>query len=264
MLAAVPRRRRRPSVLVPSRRMRTGLTILAGLLAGGLVAIGVLAALVFVGPDPVGLGRTPPPAVAPSAEAAASPSAAASPPASPGASAWAGSSGSAGPSGSAGSASPAASPSGSSNVEADFHVGQPAPALAVPQVGGGTIDLATLRGKAVWVNFLQTTCQECSAVLPVMDGFKARYEKDGLVVIAVDVREDEATVAAFAARLKTSFPIGLDRDGAVQRAWGSDVLPMHFWIDGSGVVQAGAVGEVSPDVMAASLRKILPGVNVTP
>ena len=248
--------------------MRTGLTILAGLLAGGLVAIGVLAALVFVGPDPVGLQRTPAPSPAPSAEAAASPSAgaSASSAASPsvGASASAAGSGGVGPSGSAGlaSGSPGASPAGSAT--ADFHVGQPAPALVVPQVGGGTIDLANLRGKAVWVNFMQTTCQECSDVLPLMDGFKARYEKDGLVVIAVDVHEDEATVAAFAARLKASFPIGLDTDGAAQRAWGSDVLPMHFWIDGSGVVQAGAVGEVSPDVMAASLRKILPGVTITP
>jgi hypothetical protein len=59
--------------------MKTGGAILAGLLAGVLVAAGVLAAFVFVGPDPIGLRPTPSPTVA----ATASPSASAGPSASP-------------------------------------------------------------------------------------------------------------------------------------------------------------------------------------
>ena len=143
-------------------------------------------------------------------------------------------------------------------------MGQTAPLLVVPQLGGGTIDLANLKGKAVWLNFMQTTCPECVDDFPLMNGFKARYEEKGLVVIAVDIREDEGTVAAFATRLNATFPIGLDTDGAAQRAWGTYALPIHFWIDRDGIVRAGALGGISPDLMAASLRKILPGVNVTP
>jgi len=56
------------------------------------------------------------------------------------------------------SASPSASSSGSQSASPSggslFHVGEPAPALVVPQVGGGTIDLASLKGKPVWVNFV--------------------------------------------------------------------------------------------------------------
>src|SRR6187401_2960680 len=43
------------------------------------------------------------------------------------------------------SASPSLSASGSADVGALFGVGQPAPDLVVPQVRGGTIDLASLR-----------------------------------------------------------------------------------------------------------------------
>jgi cytochrome c biogenesis protein CcmG, thiol:disulfide interchange protein DsbE len=222
--------------------MKTGVAIVAGLLAGILVAAGVLVAFVFVGPDPVGLRPTPSPTVV----AIASPSASATASVSPGPSA----------SGSV--------PSGSESSQTGFHVGEPAPALVVPQLGGGTIDLSTLKGKAVWVNFMQTTCPECVDEFPRMNSFKARYEAKGLVVIAIDIREDEGTVAAFADRLHATFPVGLDGDGTAQRAWGTYALPVHFWIDKDGIVRAGALGGIGADVMAASLGKVLPGVTVTP
>ena len=64
--------------------MKTALTIVAGLLTGVLVAVGVLAAFVFAGPDPVGLRPTPSPTV--TASPIPSPSAAASPTLAPSAS----------------------------------------------------------------------------------------------------------------------------------------------------------------------------------
>ena len=229
----------------PRPAMKTGLTILAGLVAGVLVAAGVLAAFVFVGPDPVGLRPTLAPTLIPSIAATPSPS-----PVGP-------------------SASPAASPAGpsaSASVDpgAAFHIGQPAPVLVVPRVGGGTIDLAALKGKAVWLNFMQTTCPECVDEFPLMSGFGARYSDKGLVVIAIDIREDERVVTEFATQLNATFPIGLDTDGAAQRTWGTFALPIHFWIDTRGVVRDGALGGVGPDAFAAALRKILPGVAVTP
>jgi hypothetical protein len=71
-------------------------------------------------------------------------------------------------------------------------------------------------------------------------------------------------VAEFAERTKARFPLGLDSDGNAQRTWGTYALPIHFWIDKAGIVQDGALGGVSADTMAAGLRKILPGVEVTP
>jgi hypothetical protein len=97
-----------------------------------------------------------------------------------------------------------------------------------------------------------------------MTGFAERDASDGLVVIAVDVREDEGAVAAFADGLGATFPMGLDSDGAAQRAWDAIALPVHFWIDAEGIVRDGALGGIGPDVMAAALGKIMPGVDVTP
>ena len=239
--------------------MKTAITVIAGLFIGGLVAVGILAAFVFVGPDPVGLRPTRSPSTVPSPSAAPSPSLAASPSVAPSPSVPASAAPSVGPSSSAsGGPIPA---SGAPN--AAFHIGQPAPALVVPQVGGGTIDLAGLRGKAVWLNFMQTTSPDGLTEFQLMNGFAARYGANGLVVIAVDVREAEATVAAFAVKTKATFALGLDTDGAAQRAWGTYGLPIHFWIDKDGIVRDGALGGVSSDTMAAALRKVLPGVEVT-
>lgn len=148
--------------------------------------------------------------------------------------------------------------------ESLFHVGEPAPALSVQQVGGGQIDLAVLDHRPVWINFMQTTCPPCIDEFPLMNGFAARYADTGLVVIAIDIREEEGTVAAFAQSLNAAFPIGLDADGAAAAAWGALALPVHFWVDRDGIVRAGALGGIGPDVMAENLATILPGVDVTP
>jgi cytochrome c biogenesis protein CcmG, thiol:disulfide interchange protein DsbE len=212
------------------------LSIIAGLVVGVAAAGLLLGGILAFAPDPA-----PPPTPAPSSTAVAvSPSASAS-------------------------SAPTPTPFPSASVvDAPFHIGQPAPALSVPQVGGGTIDLANLRGKPVWVNFMATWCPSCQDEFPLMNGYAARYAPNGLVIVAIDVREDEGAVAAFAEGLGATFPMGLDSDGTAAAAWDAIALPVHFWIDAEGVVRDGALGGIGPDVMAAALGKIMPGVDVSP
>jgi cytochrome c biogenesis protein CcmG/thiol:disulfide interchange protein DsbE len=222
--------------------MGSRLSIAAGLVAGVIVALVLLVAFVFVGPDP-GQARA-------SASALASPEAVASGAPSP----------SAVPSG--GSGSPVAS--GASGEVPNFHMGEPAPSLIVPQVGGGTIDLVVLKGQPVWINFMQTTSEASKVEFPLMQGFADRYTEQELVVIAIDVREDEETVLAFAQGLDSTLPLGLDTDGAAQQAWGAFALPMHYWIDKDGIVQDAASSGIGAEIMVRGLTKILPGLEVTP
>jgi hypothetical protein len=41
-------------------------------------------------------------------------------------------------------------------------------------------------------------------------------------------------------------------------------LPVHYWVDATGVVRDGALGGIGPDIMARGLETILEGVEVTP
>jgi len=226
--------------------MGSRLSIAAGLVAGVIVALVLLVAFIFVGPDPGQPRASAGASASPAADASGAASGAPSP--------------SAGPSG--GSSSPVAS--GGSGQVANFHMGEPAPSLIVPQVGGGTIDLAVLKGKPVWINFMQTTSEASKAEFPLMQGFADRYTEQDLVVIAVDIREDEETVLAFAQGLDSTLPLGLDTDGAAQQSWGAFALPMHYWIDKDGIVQDAASDGIGAETMLRGLTKILPGVEVTP
>lgn len=231
--------------------MWSRLSILAGLIAGVAVAALVIGGILAFAPEP-GVLITPAPQ--PSIPIAlVTPSPTPTPSTTPT------------PSGSpAASGSAAPSPSGSAEAGALFHVGELAPALVVPQVAGGTIDLASLRGKPVWVNFMGTYCPPCLDEFPLMNGFAARYADDGLVVLAIDVKEEEGVVAAFAERLRSTFPIGLDKDGSAQTRWDAIALPVHFWIDKDGFIRDGALGGIGPDIMVAGLKTIMPGVDVKP
>jgi len=163
------------------------------------------------------------------------------------------------------SATPSAVPSASAVASGGaFHIGEPAPPLQVPQVGGGTIDLANLKGKPVWINFMATWCPSCQDEFPLMNGFAARYAANGLVIVAVDVREDEGAVASFAKQLNATFPLGLDADGKAATTWDALAYPVHFWVGTDGIIRDGALGGIGPDIMAEGLKTILPGVDVKP
>jgi thiol-disulfide isomerase/thioredoxin len=163
------------------------------------------------------------------------------------------------------SATPSAVPSASAVASGGaFHIGEPAPPLQVPQVGGGTIDLANLKGKPVWINFMATWCPSCQDEFPLMNGFAARYAANGLVIVAVDVREDEGAVASFAKQLNATFPLGLDADGKAATTWDALAYPVHFWVGTDGIIRDAALGGIGPDIMAKGLKTILPGVDVKP
>ena len=70
------------------------------------------------------------------------------------------------------------------------------------------------------------------------------------MILAIDVKEEEGTVAAFANELEATFPLGLDSDGAAQAAWDATALPVHFWVDTEGIVRDGALGGIGSDIMA--------------
>jgi thiol-disulfide isomerase/thioredoxin len=243
------------------------LAVLVGLLAG-LVTAGTVMAVALVNAPQIAdqLYPTPPPALGPTPPPAmpslAPPSAAASPSGAPSVAST--SVASASPS-AATSAAPSGSgaPASTSGGQA-FMIGEPAPPLVLPLIGGGTIELADLKGNPVWVNFMATWCEPCRDEFPLMSAFQARYEDEGLIVLGVDVREDPDVVAAFMDEVGGVFRMALDADGAAQREWGALALPIHFWIDSEGIVRDGALGGIGPDAMASALQTIMPGVEVTP
>ena len=227
-------------------RLPTLVGLIAGLLVGALV-LGAIA---------LSLGSTTiePPASLALASPSASPSPGQSATASPTASA------SATPS----EPSPPGSPSSSGPVPTPtlavgLKVGLLAPGLTLARVGGGTVDLASMRGKPVWLAFTASWCPSCRDEMSLMDAAAAQYG-DHLTIVAVDVREDAATAASLVSQTGFVATMGIDPDGTAQETFGALVLPMHYFIDKTGVIRYVLFGEGTIPGFATGLKSILPGV----
>ncbi len=239
--------------------------VVLGAFAGAVVALVLLAVVILLAAE-----MAPPPPVAPSPHGSAAATPAGSFPAAGSPRSDVSSAGPAAATGgpAAGSSSilaagsPAAAPSPSS-PPVGLSVGDRAPPLVLQGLGGGTVDLASLRGRPVWVNFIATWCPDCRDELPIMEAYASQLG-ERLAIVLVDVREDAATVSAFATQLRLDLPIGMDEAGTAQRAWSAYALPVHFWLDAGGIVRAVGFGELGPPQFHLSVARVLPGASLYP
>jgi peroxiredoxin len=117
-----------------------------------------------------------------------------------------------------------------------------APDFTLETRNGETISLSALRGQVVLVNFWATWCPPCRAEMPAIQHVYERYQDQGFTVLAVDVGEADAQVAAFADEQGLTFPILLDRDTSVSHRYQVRAMPSTFFIDRSGVVHEVTLG----------------------
>jgi cytochrome c biogenesis protein CcmG/thiol:disulfide interchange protein DsbE len=111
-----------------------------------------------------------------------------------------------------------------------------APAFSLPRFDGGTLTLASLRGKYVLVNFWASWCVPCRDEAPLLERAWRQYRDRGLVVVGVDIQDLEPEARKFIAQFKVSYPNVRDRDGRVSRAYGTTGVPETFFIDRDGRV----------------------------
>jgi peroxiredoxin len=119
--------------------------------------------------------------------------------------------------------------------------GEPAAAFVVATPDGGTLRLADLKGKVVFLNFWATWCEPCLEEMPAMERLSRAYRDRGLVVLALSAdREGASVVKPFLKRHGLTFPVGLDPDQSVARLYRVWALPSTFIVDraGTGLLRA--------------------------
>jgi cytochrome c biogenesis protein CcmG/thiol:disulfide interchange protein DsbE len=121
-------------------------------------------------------------------------------------------------------------------------VGLPAPALSLPRVGGGNIDLATLKGKVTLVNFWATWCDPCRAEMPDLNKLYRQMEGKKFELLSIAVDNDDKAVEDMARKMNLSFPILRDKGEKVARAWGTIAFPESYLIGPDGVIVEKYIG----------------------
>jgi peroxiredoxin len=118
------------------------------------------------------------------------------------------------------------------------------PPLALRTPSGETVDLASLRGRVVLLNFWATWCAPCVEEMPALARLRDRLAPRGLEVIAVNQGEMPERVGAFMQRAGLDLTVVLDRDKEAAKAWKVRALPTTFVIDARGRIRLHAEGEL--------------------
>lgn len=116
-------------------------------------------------------------------------------------------------------------------------LGQLAPDFALKATSGTNFRLSEYRGEVVLLTFWGSRCGQCGAQLASLSRLVGTYRSAGLTGLAVSVDDNQMAAAEYAAAHPVSFPVLLDPDKEIARAYRVDNLPMLLLIDRSGAIR---------------------------
>jgi cytochrome c biogenesis protein CcmG/thiol:disulfide interchange protein DsbE len=137
-----------------------------------------------------------------------------------------------------------------------LHTGDTAPAFSLPGLGNGTVSLASLHGKPVYLTFFATWCGPCNDEAPSIVTLEKTYRPHGLVVVGVNEQESAAKAKSFVDKYHIPFTVVLD-SGKMGGDYGVIAMPVHVFIDRNGKVSTYRLGEMDPAEIEAAIKKIL-------
>jgi cytochrome c biogenesis protein CcmG, thiol:disulfide interchange protein DsbE len=110
-----------------------------------------------------------------------------------------------------------------------------APGFTLPRLNGdGELSLASLRGKAVVVNFWASWCKPCEEEAPLLERAWRRYRSQGLVVVGVDAQDFGRDARRFARKNGMSYPLVRDGPGETLSDYGVVGFPETFFVNREG------------------------------
>jgi cytochrome c biogenesis protein CcdA/thiol-disulfide isomerase/thioredoxin len=119
-----------------------------------------------------------------------------------------------------------------------------------------------LRGKVVVVDFWTYSCINCLRSIPYVRAWADKYRDQGLVVIGVHTPEfafekSQGNVRDAVRRLGIPYPVAMDNDFAVWRAFENQYWPAHYFIDAQGRIRHHHFGEGDYDVSERVIQQLL-------
>jgi len=133
-----------------------------------------------------------------------------------------------------------------------------APHFTLP-TSAGTLSLADLKGKVVYLDFWASWCPPCRQSFPWMNEMEARYAHRGLAVVAINLDKDRALAEKFLKEVPAQFTVAFDPEGRVADSYHVPGMPSSFIIDRNGKIQKVHIGFQEKDTsdLEASLRSAL-------
>lgn len=135
-----------------------------------------------------------------------------------------------------------------------------APDITVTAADGRAVQLSSLRGRPLVLNFWASTCPPCRSEMPAFQEAFEQQGADGIQFAMVDVigfnGETEQRAREFLAQQGFTFPAYFDTEGQGTYEYGLSSIPRTFFIDAEGYVVATASGAIDAATLARGLAML--------
>jgi cytochrome c biogenesis protein CcdA/thiol-disulfide isomerase/thioredoxin len=133
---------------------------------------------------------------------------------------------------------------------------------ATAWLNSAPLDGQQLRGKVVLIDFWTYSCINCLRTLPYLKAWYERYKDHGFVIIGVHAPEfafekDEANVRRAVSDLGIRYPVAIDNDYVIWRAFDNQYWPAHYFIDAEGRIRGHHFGEGGYQESEELIRELL-------
>jgi cytochrome c biogenesis protein CcdA/thiol-disulfide isomerase/thioredoxin len=138
----------------------------------------------------------------------------------------------------------------------------PSLAGAVAWLNSAPLTREGLKGKVVLVDFWTYSCINCLRAIPYVEAWAEKYKSDGLVVIGVHTPEfafekDRSNVLKSVRDLKITYPVAIDSNYAIWKAFNNQYWPAHYFIDKQGTIRYHHFGEGEYDKSEEVIQQLL-------
>ena len=152
----------------------------------------------------------------------------------------------------------AASPGSNLPVEDDM----PPLTGAVDWLNSPPLTTESIKGKVVLIDFWTYSCINCLRAIPYVEAWSEKYKDQGLVVIGVHAPEfaferNIGNVRKAISDLGITYPVAIDNDYAIWRAFGNQYWPAHYFVDAQGRIRHHHFGEGDYDESERVIQQLL-------
>ncbi len=119
-----------------------------------------------------------------------------------------------------------------------------------------------LKGKVVLIDFWTYSCINCLRSIPYVRAWADKYKANGLVVIGVHTPEfafekDLDNVKHAVSDLKITYPVAMDNDYKIWRAFSNSYWPADYLVDATGRIRHHHFGEGKYDETEQQIQDLL-------
>ena len=139
-------------------------------------------------------------------------------------------------------------------------IGKQAPDFTLPTLDGEEVSLSQFGGQPVLINFWASWCLPCQEEMPEFVRSYEAHKAEGLMILGLNLTYSDSLpdVESFASEFNITFPVLLDKDGAVaEKLYHIPGLPTSIFVNEDGTIERIQVGVMTSKQVDQYVEEIL-------